>query len=101
LKSKQCTKCKKEKSVDEFYKFIGGHNNLRAQCKACDLEYSRKRNGSFPKHDEPYIINKETMSNHMYLHFGFTESRINEVDRWARHRDLRKYYKEEQSEKLK
>ena len=36
------------------------------------------------------------MMNHMYIHFGWWESKITAVERDQQRRDVRKYYKEEQ-----
>lgn len=45
---------------------------------------------------EEYKITAETMRNHMYLHFGFWESRITAIERDQQRRDVIKYYKTEQ-----
>ena len=41
------------------------------------------------------------MMNHMYIHFGWWESKMTAVERDQQRRDVRKYYKPEQKNKLK
>jgi NAD-dependent SIR2 family protein deacetylase len=99
LKAKECSKCKKMKPIDEFAKFIRGKNGHRAQCKACDSDYREQRGLRIPMEDVEYKVNAETMKNHMFLHFGFWESK-----KASNHnhmsKELRKYYKPEQSDKI-
>jgi len=87
--------------LDQFSKLIRGRNGRRAQCKACDKRYSEERGLRIPQEGGEYKVNKQTMKNHMYLHFGFWESRFTSVERDQGRRDLRKYYKEEQPIDLK
>jgi len=54
-----------------------------------------------PTERSKYTLNKTTMMNHMYIHFGWWESTKTQVERDQQRRDLRKYYKEEQSDKIK
>lgn len=42
MKKKSCTKCKKEKSISEFYP--RGQNQLEAQCKDCKKELDKRKN---------------------------------------------------------
>lgn len=39
--------------------------------------------------------------NHMYIHFGWWESRMTNIERDQSKRDVRKYYKEELKDKIK
>lgn len=75
---KRCSKCGKVKPVEAFAKFAKGKDGRRAQCKECDKRYRNKRKRlAMPKEDDPYVINKSTVTNHFYLHFGFTDRRYN------------------------
>jgi len=38
-------------------------------------------------------VNKITMRNHMYIHFGWWESRMTAIERDQQRRDVKKYYK--------
>ena len=96
MKSKKCTKCKKEKPLDEFSKLIRGKNGRRAQCKKCDHQYSKERGLKIPQ-SAKYELNKRTMSNHMYIHFGFWESKMTAIERDQQNRDVKKYYIEEKT----
>ena len=98
---KICTKCKNERPIDEFNKLIRGRNGRRAQCKHCDKRYSEQRGLNIPQEGGEYKLNKTTMMNHMYIHFGWWESKMTAVERDQQRRDVRKYYKPEQKDKLK
>lgn len=41
MKTKLCAKCKREKSIAEFYKHIGRNDGLQTYCKSCSREYNR------------------------------------------------------------
>ena len=41
MKSKQCTKCREEKSVSDFYKHKTTKDGLTCYCKSCMLEQCR------------------------------------------------------------
>ena len=95
LKNKVCTKCKKERPIEQFNKLIRGRGGRRAQCKHCDRRYSEQRGLKVPQEPAEYTLNKQTMMNHMYIHFGWWESKITAIERDQQRRDVRKYYKEE------
>ena len=95
LKTKVCSKCKKRKSLDEFSKLMRGHNGRRAQCKRCDHDYQAQRGLKIPQEGGTYKLTRQTMMNHMYIHFGWWESSKTAVERDQAQRDVRKYYKEE------
>ena len=101
MKTKVCSKCNKEKPLDQFSKLIRGHNGRRAQCKRCDHDYQAQRGLKIPQEGGTYKLTRQTMMNHMYIHFGWWESTKTQVERDQQRRDLRKYYKEEQSDKIK
>jgi hypothetical protein len=56
---------------------------------------------SIPQEGVEYVLNKQTMMNHMYIHFGWWESKMTSIERDQQRRDVRKYYKPEQKDKLK
>jgi hypothetical protein len=56
---------------------------------------------NIPQEGGEYKLNKQTMMNHMYIHFGWWESKMTAVERDQQRRDVRKYYKPEQKDKLK
>lgn len=95
LKTKVCTKCDKEKPLDQFNKLIRGKGGRRAQCKTCDHRYREQRGLEIRQTTDKYELNKKTMMNHMYIHFGWWESRMTTIERDQSKRDVRKYYKEE------
>jgi hypothetical protein len=41
-KTKLCTKCKKEKTIEEFYKSVANKDGLQYYCKECQNAYTRK-----------------------------------------------------------
>lgn len=43
IKTKVCTRCGLEKSVEEFSKRKMVKSGLRSECKACQKEYDRQR----------------------------------------------------------
>ena len=96
LKAKVCTKCKKKKAIDQFSKMTRGHNGRRAQCKRCDHDYQAQRGLKIPQEGGEYKLTRQTMMNHMFIHFGWWESSRTSVERDQSQRDVRKYYKEEQ-----
>jgi hypothetical protein len=64
MNTKQCTKCKEVKSVDEFYKKSGAKNGLESACKICrdsqksitqkkritgEIKYIKKQTKACPK----------------------------------------------------
>lgn len=99
--TKVCTKCKNERPIEEYNKLIRGRNGRRAQCKHCDKRYSEQRGLNIPQEGGEYKLNKQTMMNHMFIHFGWWESKMTSVERDQQQRDVRKYYKPEQNDKLK
>jgi len=76
-KEKSCNKCKKVKPLSDFYPMTHGKYGLKGHCKQCEKIY---RNGlkkpKMPKENEQYVVNKITMNNHFYLHFGFVDKRV-------------------------
>lgn len=96
---KVCTKCKREKPIDDFAILKRLSSGRRAQCKACDSKYRGEKRGSIvPQDGDVYELNQPTMKNHMKLHFGFYESRKHtEFERMRERRDVRKYYQQEQT----
>ncbi len=99
--TKVCSKCKNERPILEFNKLIRGRGGRRAQCKHCDKRYSEQRGLNIPQEGGNYKLTNQTMMNHMYIHFGWWESKITAVERDQQRRDVRKYYKPEQKDKLK
>ena len=95
MKTKVCSKCEKEKPLDEFNKLIRGKGGRRAQCKTCDHQYRKQRGLQIAQTTTKYELNQQTMMNHMYIHFGWWESRMTTIERDQNKRDVRKYYKEE------
>jgi len=72
MKTKVCTKCRKEKSLDDFnrdtrYKKDG----RRARCKICENVYERKRRIEFKKKCPKYAAAKE-WSNNLRGKYGIT-----------------------------
>lgn len=43
MKTKQCTNCKKKKSVKEFFKRASSPDGLNLWCRDCDREYRQNR----------------------------------------------------------
>ena len=104
LKAKVCSKCKKQKPIEQFSKLARGHNGRRAQCKRCDHDYQAQRGLKIPQEGGTYKLTLQTMMNHMYIHFGWWESTKTSVERDQSQRDVKKYYKQEakiEYEKLK
>jgi len=87
--------------LDAFSKMVNGREGKRSQCKECDRLDASKKGLRVPTERSKYTLNKTTMMNHMYIHFGWWESTKTQVERDQQRRDMRKYYKEEQSDKLK
>jgi len=100
-RTRKCSKCNDEKPLESFSKMVNGREGKRSQCKECDRLDASKKGLRVPTERSKYTLNKTTMMNHMYIHFGFWESTKTQVERDQQRRDLRKYYKEEQSDKLK
>jgi hypothetical protein len=44
---KQCTKCKKEKDSNDFYKDTRYHGGLKSWCKQCNNENEKRKKSSF------------------------------------------------------
>lgn len=99
MENKECTKCGEVKALDRFSRLAHGKDGRRGQCKACDKAYSQKVNKRIPVDSAKYEINQQTMRNHMFLHFGFWEPQRGSMERMQDRRDIRKYYKEEQTDK--
>ena len=95
LKTKICSKCNKQRPLNDFNKLIRGKGGRRAQCKTCDHQYRKQRGLQIPQTTTKYELNKQTMMNHMYIHFGWWESRMTTIERDQSKRDVKKYYKEE------
>lgn len=55
MKTKVCTKCKIEKSTDEFYKHCRHKDGFHTQCKKCDVERNKKRLENNPDTDKETI----------------------------------------------
>ena len=88
---KRCSKCGKAKPLEAYTKFAKGKDGRRAQCKECDKRYRNKRKKqALPREGDSYELNNATMSNHFYLHFGFTDRRYNATE----YGDYTKYKKE-------
>lgn len=88
MSSRQCSKCGKEKDLEQFAKLKRGKHGRRAQCKTCDSSYrNENKKEKMPTDGEAYRINATTMQDHFYLHFGFTERRYN-TSEWY---DTKKY----------
>lgn len=78
---KICSACKVNKPLDKFSKLFRGKLGYRAQCKACDKSYREKnQKPKMPKDNKKYEVNEITMTNHFYLHFGFSERRYKESE---------------------
>mgnify|MGYP006969454174 CR=1 FL=1 len=101
--TKVCTQCKREKPIEEFAVLRRLSTGRRAQCKACDSKYRGEKRGTIaPQDGDIYELNQATMKNHMKLHFGFYESRKHtDFERMRERRDIRKYYRSEQSPEFK
>lgn len=95
LKTRVCSKCKKKKPLDKFSKLANGREGKRAQCKRCDHDYQAQRGLKVPQESSEYKLTRQTMRNHMYIHFGWWESSKTAIERDQAQRDVRKYYKEE------
>lgn len=100
LKTKVCSKCKEEKELKHFARLTDTKSGHRPKCKTCSKEYKKERGLHIPQASEKYVVDKYTMRNHMYIHFGFWESKMTQVERDQNNRDLRKYYRPEQKDKL-
>lgn len=54
MKTKLCTKCKREKSIAEFNKHIGRNDGLQPYCKSCTRAYSKKYRKDNKEYFETY-----------------------------------------------
>ena len=73
-KEKSCNKCKKVKPLSDFYPMTHGKYGLKGHCKQCEKIYrDGLKKPKMPKENEQYVVNKITMNNHFYLHFGFVD----------------------------
>jgi hypothetical protein len=71
---KRCSKCQRSQPLSEYTKLKAGKKGRRAQCKSCDKRYRHaNKKPKMPKEHEDYTINKVTVGDHFYLHFGFTD----------------------------
>lgn len=73
---RKCTRCGQVQPIEEFYKLLRGRGGRRSQCASCMREYSEKRKKrvmSAKESKRNYTINKKTMNNYFYLHFGFND----------------------------
>ena len=60
MKTKICTKCKKEKSLEDFNRDTRhSKGGRRARCKPCENVYERKRRKEFKKKHPEYAAQKE------------------------------------------
>jgi len=60
MKTKICTKCKKEKSLDKFNRDTRySKDGRQARCKICENVYERKRRKEFKKSHPEYATKKE------------------------------------------
>lgn len=87
---RKCKKCQEIKEVTEFGKLSHGRDGLRSQCLECDKKYQnayRRAKAVLPKEGEAYQLTRETMRNHMYIHFGFDTQ---DKENWRL--DYTKYY---------
>ena len=82
--------------MNRFSKLVNGRDGRRAQCKGCDHDYQAQRGLKVPQEASDYKLTRQTMMNHMYIHFGWWESTKTAVERDQAQRDVKKYYKEEQ-----
>lgn len=55
--TKQCSKCKEVKSLDEFYRQGVSKDGLHPWCKQCVKEYSHKRHADNPEYSRQYYMN--------------------------------------------
>ena len=75
---RKCTKCSKIKPIEDFTKLARGKEGRRSQCKACDKDYRVKhKKPVMPRDGEAFKLDTDTVHNHFYIHFGFTEYRYN------------------------
>jgi hypothetical protein len=86
--------------LKHFARLTDTKSGYRPKCKTCSKQYKRERGLHIPQASEKYVVDKYTMRNHMFIHFGFWESKMTQVERDQNNRDLRKYYKPEQKDKL-
>lgn len=72
MKTKICTKCKEEKSLEEFNRDTRySKDGRRARCKICENVYERKRRIKFKKKHPKYSAAKE-WSNNLRGKYGIT-----------------------------
>ena len=50
MDTKQCAKCKQDKTVDHYYKQIRNKDNLYSYCKQCHNEYGMYDKDRYSKH---------------------------------------------------
>jgi len=75
---RKCSKCNKTKTIDSFSKLVRGKDGYRSQCKECDKAYRDvNKKPVMPRDGEPFRLDTNTVHNHFYIHFGFTEYRYN------------------------
>ena len=75
---RECIKCKKEHPIEDFYPLEKGRDGRRARCKYCEKEYrDANKKPVMPRDGEPFRLDTNTVHNHFYIHFGFTEYRYN------------------------
>lgn len=71
---KKCNKCKRFKELNQFYAMGHGKMGVKSHCIDCEKSYrDSKRKAPMPKEGDEYVIDSNTMRNHFYLHFGFTD----------------------------
>jgi len=100
VKTKKCSKCKEEKELKHFARLTESKSGYRPKCKSCSKQYKKERGLHIPQDSEKYVVDKYTMRNHMFMHFGFWESKITQMERDHNNKDLRKYYRTEQKDTL-
>lgn len=76
METKKCTKCGREKSVDQFGKRTGGYQSW---CKACTNEAVKSRNKEHYHEDHEYrheiLDNKAKMSQEKRAQAAFAKAR--------------------------
>lgn len=59
MDKKRCYKCKKAKSVNDFYKCIGSSDGLQYKCKSCVKEYYNKNKSKINEYKKHYRKNNK------------------------------------------
>ena len=76
MKTKLCTKCKREKSIAEFHKHIGRNDSLQPYCKSCTRAYNKQYREDnkeyFVKYNKAYRESKR--GNYIYFIMNHEEA---------------------------